>query len=173
MRAVTTILVPIFGTVGTPSYEGLIKEVRLVRKEDGGVSLAALVAATGTGRLKVDGTYSILTEAGQIVAEEQFGGGAFICRGGERLLKTDLKVGLSEQAYMAKLTLGSIGMAKPMTKLAQVVFPKLPPKPEGDSVKAAVKDPKSPKDSEGQSQTGGSKEAVDEKDGTESSSTVG
>jgi hypothetical protein len=197
VAAATSTLVPIYGTVGRPRYEGVIKELRLLpNPETGEFYLFALVAATGTGRLRVTGKYEILsaTGVGEIIAEGEFGGNAFICRGSQRWVRAELETDLAAKTYTARLTLNSVGLSRPMTKVAQVTCPKIQPKPAGDAVRSASNDSKGSesqsqagdskeagapegaatestgndsKDSGSQSQTGGSKrEAVDEKGGT-------
>lgn len=92
LRTVTTIMAPIFGTVGKPTYEGEVKNLEL-QIEKGEPVLKALVAATGNGRLGVRGTYEILDASGVPVNSGSLGA-AYVLRGSQRWLTQKIDAGI-------------------------------------------------------------------------------
>jgi hypothetical protein len=83
LKAITKIVVPIFGMVGKPTYEGQVKDIQ-VRIENGEVVLKTLVAATGTGRLGIKGgNYEILDASGKVIESGPYAIG-YVFRGAQR-----------------------------------------------------------------------------------------
>lgn len=163
LRAVTAIMVPIFGTMGKVSYEGVIKEVKLTIHNPA-IFLEALVAATGTGRLGVKGKYEICSASGEIVDEGPFGG-AYVLRGSQLWFRRKMEANLPEGLYTVKITLNAAHLEKAITKEVQLNWPKLPPKAESDDKKTILNQSK-----ESDDETKDSKEATNKEAGTEPSS---
>jgi hypothetical protein len=126
LRAVTTILVGIFGTVGKIAYEGQIKDLQ-VQVENGAVVLRTLVAATGTGRLGVKGgTYEIVDASGKVIDNGPYAAG-YVMRGTQRWLTTKLGANIPKGAYTVKVSLQAPHLDQPLAKEIQVTWPELPP----------------------------------------------
>ena len=63
IEVIPSILVPIFGTVGSIRYQGNVKEVQVIPKEEKKMIVVS-VENTGEGRLRIEGTYEIRNSSG-------------------------------------------------------------------------------------------------------------
>ena len=125
LRSVSSILAPVFGTVGKTSYEGQIKDLQ-VQVENGAVALKALIAATGTGRLGVKGEYAIVDAAGKVMDGGPFGG-TYVLRGGQRWVKKTIGADIPKGEYSARVSLQAAHLEQPLVKEIRVAWPELPP----------------------------------------------
>jgi hypothetical protein len=125
LRAITKILVPIFGTVGKTSYEGQVKNLQ-VQAEKGAVVLKALVIATGTGRLRIDSNYEIADASGKVVDSGPFAVG-YVFRGGQRWFTRKIEAVIPKGEYTARISLRSPHLEQEVAGEAKVTWPEMPP----------------------------------------------
>ena len=124
LRAITKLLVPIFGTVGKTSYSGQVKDLQ-VQIEKGAVVLKALVAATGTGRLRIESTYEIADASGRVVDSGPFAVG-YVFRGGQRWFTRQIQAVVPKGEYTVKISLQSPHLEQPLAHKAKVTWPEMP-----------------------------------------------
>jgi hypothetical protein len=126
IQAVTKIVVPIFGTVGKPTYQGRVEDLQ-VQVENGEIFLKALVAATGTGRIGIKGSdYEIVDASGKVVDSGLFAAG-YVFRGGRRWFSVKIEAAIPKGQYTARVNLPAPHLEQPMVKEAQVSWPEVPP----------------------------------------------
>ena len=126
LKAITKIVVPIFGLVGKPTYEGQVKDLQ-VRIENGEVVLKTLVAATGTGRLGIKGgNYEILDASGKVIASGPYAIG-YVFRGAQRWLSKRVEAVIPKGEYTVKINLPAAHLDQPLVKEAVVTWPEMPP----------------------------------------------
>jgi hypothetical protein len=123
LKTITSIMVPIFGTVGDVVYSGQVKDVNIVY-DNNDVELQVMVAATGTGRLAAAGNYEILDSSGNIIDQGKLGT-AYIMRGYQRLYSRKIDVGVPDNQYTVKVSFQAEQLEKPLTKEVRIVWPKL------------------------------------------------
>ncbi len=163
LRTISTIMVPIFGTVGDVDYDGVIKDVKLVTN-DGAIYLRALLAATGSGRLGAIAKYEIRNTDGEILDEAPMDR-AYVLRGTQRWLTRKMEVELPEEVYTIKIIVNAAHFEKPLTKQIQLRWPKLEAKTESDETPPAVNELK-----ESDNETQGLTELTNNQSGTEPNS---
>ncbi len=125
LRTITTIMAPIFGTVGKPKYEGEVKDIQL-QVEKGETVLKALIAATGTGRLGVRGTYEILDPSGNPVNSGSLGA-AYVLRGAQRWLTQKIDAGVPTNQYTVKVSFEAAHLKQPLARESLATWPEIPP----------------------------------------------
>jgi hypothetical protein len=81
-EVISTVLIPVIGKVGTPTYEGEFRDLHST-VESGKLDIDALVANTGTGRLRFKGTYEVRNGKGGLLAQGA-AGEATVLPGAER-----------------------------------------------------------------------------------------
>jgi hypothetical protein len=123
IKTLTAMMVPIFGTVGEVSYEGVIKEI-VLKNNNGTLYLNALIASTGTGRLGAIGNYEILNAAGEVVDQGPFAQG-YILPGCQRWFDKKMEADLPEGRYTAKIAINAVHLQEPLVKQTQVEWPKV------------------------------------------------
>lgn len=124
LKAVSRILVPIFGSVGKTSYAGHIKELG-VEVEQQAVILKGLVATTGTGRLRVEGNYEITDLAGKVVDSGPFALG-YVLRNAQRWFTRKIEADIPKGQYQVKITLQALHVERPLVGEATVTWPEVP-----------------------------------------------
>lgn len=144
LKAITSIMAPIFGTTGRTTYDGQVKDVQ-IQAENGAAVLKTLVGATGTGRLGLVGKYEILDDAGTTVSSGPFGS-AYVLRGTQRWLTKKLDAGNPGSSCTVRVSFQAAHLGQPLTKEIQVTWPEVPPaetaKTETDSaVQPASEEP--------------------------------
>jgi hypothetical protein len=162
LRTVTTIMAPIFGTVGKPTYEGQIKDVQ-IQAEKGETVLRTLVSTTGTGRLGVHGDYEILDSAGNVVNNGSLGA-AYVLRGSQRWLTQKIEAGTPANQYTVKVSFDAEHLKQPLAKESLVTWPEVPPaeaaaaaaKPVHPGLREKQKQPENPMDGNDRTETPGS-----------------
>lgn len=112
IEVIPTILVPIFGKVGTVRYQATLKETRIVTSEKGEI-VESQIANTGQGRLFIGGTYEIADSSGQSVASGILGR-AYVLPGAERKFAVPLAVPLLAGQYILRVEYSSTGLEAPM-----------------------------------------------------------
>jgi len=125
LRMIATILAPIFGTVGKPSYTGEVQDLQVAVEKDA-VLLKARVAATGTGRLGMVGDYEIADTSGHVVDSGPFCA-TYVLRGGQRWVTKQIKAAIPPGEYTVRLKLRAAHLTQPITAEAQVKWPQVPP----------------------------------------------
>jgi hypothetical protein len=125
VKTLTRFLVPIFGTVGKTSYEGHVKDLQ-VQIENGVVVLKALIAATGTGRLRVEGNYEIADITGKVIDSGPFALG-YVLRGGQRWFARKIDAAVPQGTYTVRVSLQAPQVERPLVGEATVIWPQLPP----------------------------------------------
>ena len=124
LRAITKILVPIFGTVGKTSYEGQVKNLQ-VQVEKGAAILKALVVATGTGRLRIESNYEIVGASGRVIDSGPFAVG-YVFRGEQRWFTRKIATVIPKGEYTARVTVQSPHLEPPVVGEAKVTWPEIP-----------------------------------------------
>jgi len=127
IKTLSTIVVPIFGSVGTVRYEGRIKEAG-ISVDKGEVLLTALVAATGTGRLGLVGRYQILDAAGHVADEGPYTM-AYVLRDSQKRLSKKIDKPLSPGPHSVRLVLEDMHLKQPLETQVQVTWPTISPAP--------------------------------------------
>lgn len=126
LKLITTIIAPIFGTVGKTTYDGQIKEIQVQAEKDA-VVLKTLVAATGTGRLGLSESYELTDSSGKVVESGPFATG-YVFRGSQRWFsKRFAPPGLPQGEYTVKVTGDAPHLGQPLVKETRVAWPELPP----------------------------------------------
>lgn len=136
IKVMTTIVAPIFGTVGKTSYAGQVKDLQ-VQVENGAVVLKALIAATGSGRLHVKGDYEIVDAAGKTVDSSPFAAG-YVFRGAQRWFTRKITAALPKGDYTVKVNVVSPHLEQPVVKEVTIAWPDLPPASAGPTDTPAV-----------------------------------
>jgi hypothetical protein len=124
VKVMTTIVAPIFGTVGKISYAGQVKDLQ-VQVENGAVVLKALIAATGSGRLQVKGDYEIVDAAGKTVDSSPFAAG-YVFRGAQRWFTRKITAALPRGEYTVRIRVESPHLEQPVVREATITWPDLP-----------------------------------------------
>lgn len=124
LKAVSRILVPIFGSVGKTSYAGQVKQLG-VDIEQQAVIVKGLVAATGTGRLRVEGNYEITDLAGQVVDSGPFALG-YVLRDAQRWFIRKIDADIPKGEYNVKISLQALHVEQPLVGEAKVTWPQVP-----------------------------------------------
>ncbi|HUU91595.1 MAG TPA: hypothetical protein VM238_10325 [Phycisphaerae bacterium] len=132
IEVVSTVLVPIFGTVGTVSRQGSLDHVKAAPDEEGTL-IQARVTNQGTGRLLVKGRYEIQNASGEVLEEEELGY-AYILPQADRKFSRRVKVGLPKGDYTVSVKYESPQLAQPLTGEATLTLasPSVPPPPKAD-----------------------------------------
>ncbi len=125
LKTISTILAPIFGTVGEASYQGEVKNIQ-VEVEKGAVVLKTLVAATGNGRLGIKGDYEILDAAGAVLDRGPTGTG-YVLRGAQRWLTKKIEAPIPPGECIVRITLNAVHLERPLVKEIAVTWPEVPP----------------------------------------------
>lgn len=97
IELIPSILVPIFGAVGSIRYQGNVKQVQLIPKEERKM-LVVSVENTGEGRLRIEGTYEIRNNSG-VAIEDGSLARSYVFPGSDQLFTTALKTDLKEGRY--------------------------------------------------------------------------
>jgi len=124
VRSSVSLLAPIFATAGKATYQGEITDVR-VRLERGEPILSTMVAATGTGRLGLVGTYEILDGQGKTVQTGSMGA-SYVFRGSRRWIRQRVD-GVPEGQYTVRITYKAEHLEKPLTVERPLAWPQKPP----------------------------------------------
>ena len=147
LKTISTIMVPIFGTVGAVDYAGTIDTLGVVNVE-GTSYIRALVSATGTGRIGAKGSYEILDAAGQTVVQGPLGK-AYVLRGGKRWFSTPVAdPNLVAGRYTLRASFNAAHFEQPIVSetvmnwpVPPMVMPKSDPnQPSGDTAADHVPD---------------------------------
>jgi hypothetical protein len=125
LKTITSIVAPIFATIGKVSYEGKIKDLQ-VQVENGSTILKVLVAATATGRLGVRSNYEIVDASGKIIDKGPVDAG-YVLRGMQRRFTKKIEGPVANGRYTVKVSCTAAHLAQPLTKEIQVTWPDAPP----------------------------------------------
>ncbi|MBN1786865.1 MAG: hypothetical protein JW806_00555 [Sedimentisphaerales bacterium] len=118
LRVVSTIMVPMFGTVGDVVYEGNIEDVNIVTRSDG-VFIHSIVNNTGAGRIGAKGEYIITDALGQVVYEGKIGKG-YVLGGTKRRFLHKIADELPEGKYNVKVTYSALHFNEPLTSEIEI-----------------------------------------------------
>jgi hypothetical protein len=136
LKVMTTVVAPIFGTVGKTSYAGEVKDIQ-VQVENGAAVLKALIAATGSGRLQVKGDYAIIDASGKTVDSSPFAAG-YVFRGTQRWFTRTITADVPKGEYTVKVSVESPHLEQPVVKEATIAWPDLPPASAGPTGQPSV-----------------------------------
>ena len=128
VEVVTSVLVPIFGTVGQVRYAGTFDELHADRDEKG-PRLEVLLTNRGTGRLLVKGTYEIVTAAGEVVETAELGY-AYVLPGEERVFSAHVKASLPEGSYTVRVRYEVPQLEQPLERETALAVGPSPPAAE-------------------------------------------
>ena len=109
---IPSILVPIFGTVGSLRYQGNVKEVQLIPKEETKMIVVS-VENTGEGRLRIEGTYEIRSSSG-VAIEKGSLARSYVFPGVDQVFTTALKTDLKEGRYYVRVEFRCPQLKQPM-----------------------------------------------------------
>jgi len=98
IEVITTVMVPIFGTVGQVHYDGDLTDVAAGPDEKKGAVIQAALLNKGDGRLLVTGEYVVKNAAGDAVAQGALGY-AYLLPGGRRVFQDHVRVPLPAGRY--------------------------------------------------------------------------
>lgn len=112
IEVIPSILVPIFGTVGSVRYQGNVKEVSVIPK-DGKKMIVVSVENTGEGRLRMEGTYEIRNSSG-VAIEKGSLAKSYVFPGVDQVFTTALKADLKEGRYHVRVEFRSPQLKMPM-----------------------------------------------------------
>lgn len=158
LKLMTTVIAPIFGTVGKTSYAGEVKDIQ-VKVENGAITLKALVASTGNGRIQVKGDYQVVDASGKTVDSGAIGTG-YVFRGGQRWFSKKIEAVVPQGEYTVKLSVEAPHLEQPLVKEAKVTWPQPPPVATGAPTPPAVSSSSAPEKQPAQPQNpqGGTKQ---------------
>lgn len=133
VEVIPTVLVPVFGQMGNLKYSGTITSVKLVHDEKAGATLKTLVTNTGTGRLLVNGKYSLLDESGKEVVAGPCGYG-YVLPGTKREFSAPVKkASLAAGTYTARVRVAAGQLKAVMSNEQRVAYkPSSPPQKKPD-----------------------------------------
>jgi hypothetical protein len=114
IEVIPSIMVPIFGTVGSINYQGIVKEVKIIPKEDRKLIVVS-IQNTGEGRLRIEGKYEILGSSGEAIEKGSLPQ-SYVFAGNEQMFSTALKTDLKEGSYNIRVEFSCPQLKQPMTK---------------------------------------------------------
>jgi hypothetical protein len=135
-KVISTIYVPVIGTVGDATHEGELRKVSAVRKPRG-VEVAAVVANLGTGRLRLKGTCQILDSSGSVMAEHAIGEATLLPGGVRRFLRVFSNEEAPASAVRARIQYASDLLDQPLAGEALI---EIAPPDAPDSTGAGQRD---------------------------------
>jgi hypothetical protein len=122
IEVIPSIMVPIFGKVGSLNYKGIVKEVNVIAKE-GKKMIVVSVENTGGGHLRLEGAYEIRDNSGAAIEKGSLPV-SFVFPGNEEVFTTALKTDLSEGSYNVSVKFLSPQLKQPMANDFQIVWKK-------------------------------------------------
>jgi len=128
LEVTASIMVPIVGQVGEIEYGFDLKDL-MALKEEGGISIAAHLVNTGTGRLGLKGTFEILRVSGEVVSEGLIGDDTVLA-GGERIFTQTVRGTFPDSLYIARVRYSSSRIEKPVAGQTRVAAASSPREPE-------------------------------------------
>jgi hypothetical protein len=120
IEVIPSILVPIFGTVGSIRYEGNVKEVQVIPKEEKKMIVVS-VENTGEGRLRIEGTYEIRNISGAAIEKGPLAR-SYVFPGVDQLFTTALKTDLKEGSYTVRVEFRSPQLKQPIADDFPIVW---------------------------------------------------
>jgi hypothetical protein len=157
LKVMTTIVAPIFGTVGKTFYAGEVKDLQ-AQVENGAVVLKARVAATGSGRLQVKGDYEIADASGKVVDSGPFAAG-YVFRGAQRWFTRKITAAIPKGEYTVKVSVEAPHLEQPVVKEALIAWPELPPANAGATAEPGAPSASEKRQAQPQGPTDGNKQA--------------
>jgi hypothetical protein len=141
VEVVSAVMVPIFGTVGKPSYKGELGDITTGADEKGAF-IHAEVRNTGTGRMLIRGNYTVTDADGREVATGGLGH-SYVLAGSARVFKASVPVAMAAGTYDVSVRYVCAQFEKDLTgeaklELAEAVAP--PAEEEGDAAGAPASD---------------------------------
>jgi hypothetical protein len=118
LRVLSTIMVPIFGTVGNVLYKGQVEDINMTTLPEG-IFLHSIVNNTGAGRIGAKGEYKIIDTSGKIVKEGKIGKG-YVLSGTKRRFLNKIADELPEGKYNITVTYSAVHFEKPLKGEIQV-----------------------------------------------------
>ena len=125
LKLMSTIIAPIFATMGKTSYGGEIRDIQ-AKVENGAIVLKALVAATGNGRIQVKGDYQVMDASGKEIDRGAIGAG-YVFREGQRWFSKNIQTSIPTGEYTVRVSIEATHLEQPLVKEAKVAWPALPP----------------------------------------------
>lgn len=125
LKVTSSILAPIFGSVGTVTYGAQIKDLQ-VRVENGAAFLTTLVVATGTGRLGVKADYEITSVSGAVISNGPLASG-YVIGECQRWLSKKIETTIPPGTYTVKISCAADHLEAPAAKVFQALWPEIPP----------------------------------------------
>jgi len=145
VEVISTVLVPIFGTVGEVTRKGTLDAVKATAVPDKGTFIAAQISNQGNGRLLVQGTYEIRNEAGTVIETGDVGY-AYILRESSCQFSQKVKNTLPAGRYEISVTYESPQLEEPLTGKTTLTLtePSVPVTEEKDRKKPPADAPSAP-----------------------------
>jgi len=112
VKVISSIVVPIFGKVGTVRYRGMSKEIKVL-SEGKGKTIEAWVSNTGEGRLFLEGKYEIVNSSGKVIEDGNLGR-SYVLPGGNVKFSVAVKTELETGTYTIKVNYHSTQLEKPI-----------------------------------------------------------
>lgn len=121
IKAIPSILVPIFGTVGDVEYSGVVDDVGLNPTEEG-LEVTVKVVNVGEGRLALRGIYQVLSTSGELVAQDTLASGLVLPEN-SRLMMTRIPTeNIAAGNYKLRIAYELVGTDKQMIKEVPLVL---------------------------------------------------
>jgi hypothetical protein len=124
LQVVSSILVPMFGTVGTVQHAAAVRDVRMT-PVNGGQKLEFMVSNTGAGKLLLRGRYVIKNSTGQTVREGTITS-SYILPSSDRYVGAMLKEPLESGTYTVHVECQSKVLSQPIGGDFQLVWTRPP-----------------------------------------------
>jgi len=140
IEVVSSVMVPIFGTVGEVVREGTLDTLAAKPDPEQGTVIETHLTNRGTGRLLVKGTYEIMDGAGKVVADGQIGY-AYILPASERHFTRTVEVPLPAGQYTVAVEYESPQLDSTLAQQTTLTLakPSTPPTEEGKKTDAKDK----------------------------------
>jgi hypothetical protein len=110
VQVVTNVLVPIFGEVPHVDYRCELKDL-MAAKTKGGIAIAARLANTGSGRVRLKGSYEILSGGADAPVAQGLIGEDTVLAGGQRIFKQIVKGTFPQDEYTIRVRYESPSLA--------------------------------------------------------------
>jgi len=136
VEVISSVMVPIFGTVGNVVRDGALDSVAARAEPEKGTIIETHLTNRGTGRLLVKGTYEIRNGSGDLVADGQIGY-AYILPDSKRHFTRTVEVPLPAGQYEIAVQYESPQLDKPLAGQTTLTLAEPSTPPEGKDESAA------------------------------------
>ncbi len=128
VEVVTTVIVPIFGTVGAVEYQGTFEELKAAPDPQKGTVIETLVSNKGSGRLLAKGEYEVQDASGKALDKGELGY-AYILPNSDRAFSDHVRTTLPPGDYTIRVRYTAPQLKDPLTRETKLTLtaPSVPP----------------------------------------------